>query len=152
MRPRALLVIENTSQEWLGNRSTFTNSKAARMIWEALGIPERTGFSQIGDHAHSEWRGSQQPEVTAYVQPFLLGIVAVDGGTIDTNVLRTDGGFTLDKARWIDWTVPVLLKPPTRPESRPTLWILLIPCHQQRPGRDRSARKECRGPRRGRRK
>jgi hypothetical protein len=101
--PRALLVIENTSQVWLGDVSTFTDSMTAHMIWEALGIPDKMGFSQVGDHAHCEWNGSQQPEVTAYVQKFLIG-----GGTADTNILRTDGGFTLDTAQWIDWTTPTL--------------------------------------------
>lgn len=101
--PRALLVIENTSQVWLGDLSTFTNSMTAHMIWEAMGIPDKMGFSQLGDHAHCEWNGSQQPEVTAYVEKFLIG-----GGTADTNVLKSDGGFTLDKARWVDWTVPTL--------------------------------------------
>ena len=101
--PRALLVIENTSQVWLGDVSTYTNSMTAHMIWEAMGIPDKMGFSQVGNHPHCAWPGSQQPEVTAYVQKFLVG-----GGTGDTNVLKTDGGFTLDKATWVDWTVPTL--------------------------------------------
>jgi hypothetical protein len=101
--PRALLVVENTSQVWLGNLSTFTGSMAAHLVWEALQIPDRMGFSQIGDHGHCAWNGSQQPEVTAFVQKFLIG-----GGTDSTDVLKTDGGFTLDRARWVDWEVPVL--------------------------------------------
>jgi hypothetical protein len=101
--PRALLVIENTSQVWLGNISTYTDSMAAHLVWEALGIPDKMGVSQIGDHSHCEWNGSQQPEVTAFVQKFLIG-----GGTADTNVLKTDGGFTFDKATWVDWDVPSL--------------------------------------------
>jgi hypothetical protein len=101
--PRALLVIENTSQVWLGNVSTFTDSMAAHMIWEGLGIPDKMGVSQIGDHQHCEWNGSQQAEVTAYVQKFLIG-----DGTADTNVLKTDGSFGFDQATWVDWTVPML--------------------------------------------
>lgn len=104
--PRALLVIENTSQVWLGNISTFTDSMTAHMIWEGLGIPDKMGFSQIGDHAHCEWNGSQQHEVTAYVQKFLIGQAGVDGGDIDTSILKTDGGFVLDENKWIDWAVP----------------------------------------------
>jgi hypothetical protein len=73
------------------------------MIWEGMGIPDKMGFSQVGNHPHCAWDGSQQPEVTAYVEKFLVG-----GGTADTNVLKSDGGFTLDTARWIDWTVPTL--------------------------------------------
>ncbi|HEX9060565.1 MAG TPA: dockerin type I domain-containing protein, partial [Clostridia bacterium] len=101
--PRALLVIENTSMIWLGNKSTYTCSQSAHMIYEALGIPDRMGFSQVGHPTHLEFVAAQQPEVTAYIQKFLVG-----GGTGNTNVNKTDGGFTLDKAKWIDWTVPTL--------------------------------------------
>ena len=112
--PRALLVIENTSQVWLGNVSTFNNSMAANLIWQGLGIQDHMGVSQIGDHSHCQWTGSQQPEVTAYVQRFLVG-----GGTADTNVLKTDAAtycpqsgtctaYGFDQAQWVDWTVPTL--------------------------------------------
>jgi hypothetical protein len=101
--PRALLVIENTSQDWLGSVSTYDDSMAAHEIWQALGIPDHMGVSQIGDHSHCVWNGSQQPEVTAYVQKFLIG-----GGTGDTNVLKTDGTFTFDAATWAPWSVPNL--------------------------------------------
>lgn len=120
--PRALLVIENTDMVWLGNLSTYTNAMAGHMIWEALGVPERMGFSQVGHADHCGWSGAQQPEVNAYVQKFLLGGAqddaspvdadldggALTGGAVDTNIFRSDGGFTLDQARWIDWTVPWL--------------------------------------------
>jgi hypothetical protein len=105
--PRALLVIENTSQEWLGNISTYNDSMAAHMIWEGLGIADHMGYSQVGDHSHCQWNGSQQREVTAYVQRFLIG-EANDAGTPNTNVLKTDGGYTFDAATWVDWQVPTL--------------------------------------------
>ncbi len=101
--PRALLVIENTSMVWLGNVSTYTNSMAAHKIWEALGAPDAMGVSQVGDHEHCTWNGSQQAEVTAYVQKFLVG-----GGTADTKVLKTDGDYSFDEAAWVDWSVPEL--------------------------------------------
>jgi hypothetical protein len=101
--PRALLIIENTSQVWLGDVSTYTDSMAAHEIWQALGIPDHMGVSQNGDHDHCVWNGSQQPEVTAYVQKFLIG-----GGTADTNVLETDGGYTFDQATWAPWSIPTL--------------------------------------------
>jgi hypothetical protein len=112
--PRALLIVENTSQVWLGNYSTYNNSMAGHLIWDALGIPDRMGVSQVGDHAHCQWNGSQQPEVTAYVQKFLVG-----GGTADTNILKTDSAtycaqsgqctaYGFDQARWVNWTVPAL--------------------------------------------
>jgi hypothetical protein len=101
--PRALLVIENTSQVWLGNVSTYAGSVAARRIWQALGVPDRMGVSQVGDHAHCDWNGSQQPEVAAFVQRFLLR-----RGVPSTDVVRTDGDFAGDAAKWVDWTVPDL--------------------------------------------
>jgi hypothetical protein len=102
--PRALLVIENTDQIWLGNVSTYTDSVAAHEIWQALGIPDHMGVSQHGHPDHCGWDGvSQQPEVTAYVQKFLVG-----GGTGNTNVLKTDGPFTFDAATWAPWSVPNL--------------------------------------------
>jgi len=101
--PRGLLIIENTSIDWLGNVSTFSNASAAHMIWEALGIPDRMGFSQVGNHNHCAFPASQQPEVSAFVTRFLLNRSA------STTVIRTDGGFTFDRARWVDWTVPPLL-------------------------------------------
>lgn len=102
--PRALLVIENTSQVWLGNQSTYNNSMAAHLIWEALGIPDRMGVSQVGDHSHCQWNGSQQSEVTAYVKKFLLEAADAD----DTNILKTDAAYAFDRDQWVDWSVPSL--------------------------------------------
>jgi hypothetical protein len=101
--PRALLVIENTSMEWLGNVSTWTTGNVAHYVWEALGIPDMMGFSQVGHSNHCGFPSSQQPEVTAYVQKFLVG-----GGTGNTTIMKTDGNLTYDKAKWVNWTVPTL--------------------------------------------
>jgi hypothetical protein len=38
-----------------------------------------------------------------HVQKFLVG-----GGTADTHVLKTDGGYPFDQATWVDWGVPTL--------------------------------------------
>jgi hypothetical protein len=101
--PRGLLIVENTSQIWLGDLSTYNDSMAGQLVFQALGVPDHMGVSQIGDHMHCEWNGSQQPEVTAFVQKFLLG-----NATANTNVLKTDGPYTFDTATWVDWTVPTL--------------------------------------------
>lgn len=118
--PRALLVIENTSQVWLGKVSTYNDSMAAHMIWEALGIPDQMGFSQKGAHAHCEWNGSQQAEVTAYVQRFLIGETnddtdtdaGADAGTRsntpNASILKTDGSYKFDKATWVSWSASPL--------------------------------------------
>ena len=101
--PRALLVIENSSMEWLGNVSTWTTGNVAHKIWEALGIPDKMGYSSVGHPDHCGFPSSQQPEVTAYVQKFLVG-----GGTADTNVMKCDGGVIYNESQWVNWTVPAL--------------------------------------------
>jgi hypothetical protein len=101
--PRGLLVIENTSMEWLGNVSTYATSVAARETWIALGVGDHMGVSQVGDHNHCAFPPSQQPEVDVFVDKFLRGIQ-----NVDTNVVKTDGNYTFDRSRWIDWATPQL--------------------------------------------
>jgi hypothetical protein len=101
--PRALLVIENTAMEWLGNLSTWTTANAAHYVWEALGIPDYMGFSQVSHSDHCSYPDAQLPELRAYVKKFLIGT-----GTDDTNLMKTDGNLTFDKDRWVNWTVPNL--------------------------------------------
>lgn len=100
--PRALLVIENTDQEWLGNQSTYTAAIVAREIWEALDVADHMGVSQVGGHSHCQFPSSQQPEVDAFVERFLLGTNA------NTNITRTDGNFNVDLNRWVNWNTPNL--------------------------------------------
>lgn len=100
--PRGLFIIENTSQEWLGNESCFGCMKAAHKVWEALGVPDSMGVSQVGNHNHCAFPSSQQSELTAFINKFLL-----DQST-NTAIMRTDGGYTLNEAQWVDWTVPTL--------------------------------------------
>jgi hypothetical protein len=101
--PRALLVIENTSMEWLGNISTHTTAVVAQEIWKSMGLAENMGASQVGGHNHCQYPDSQLPELHAFVQKFLVG-----GGTGGTNFMQTDGDFTVDKHDWVKWETPLL--------------------------------------------
>jgi hypothetical protein len=101
--PRALLVIENTSMEWLGNQSAYIDSVAAREIWKALGIPAAMGVSQVGGHAHCQLPASQYGHVSNFAKKFLLGAPAVQ-----TDVEETDGTFSKNLHPWIDWKTPAL--------------------------------------------
>ena len=103
LAPRGLLVIENTSMEWLGNRSAYTAAVAAREIWRAHGIDANFGFSQLGGHNHCQLPDAQVPEVAAFVQKLLL-----DDATANTVLFKTDGEFQLNKERWINWQTPQL--------------------------------------------
>ena len=99
--PRGLYVVENTDMEWLGSESTFGCMTAGHKIFEALGVPDNMGYSQVGGHQHCQFPSSQQTELDAFVGKFLLG------EETDTAVMKTDGGFTFDE-KWTDWTVPEL--------------------------------------------
>jgi hypothetical protein len=100
--PRGLLVIENPDFTWLGNLSCFNTATAGRMIYKALGVENNMGYSSIGGHGHCQFPASQQPEVTAFIQKFMLG------QNVSTNVFRSDKTYTFDSAKWVDWTVPTL--------------------------------------------
>jgi hypothetical protein len=100
--PRALLVVENNIA-WLGPLSSFTATTAGHTAWQALGIPDHMGLSQVGGHNHCQFPASEQPDVDAFVDKFLVA-----GGTASTAIMKTTEGFTYDQAKWQDWTVPTL--------------------------------------------
>lgn len=101
--PRGLLVVENTGMEWLGNQSTYTTSVIAHEIWTALGASDNMGVSQMGGHNHCQLPASQQPEVNAFVEKFLL-----DSANANTQVQKTDGTFPVEISRWVNWETPIL--------------------------------------------
>ena len=100
--PRALLVIENNIL-WLGPQSSWSGANAARMIWQAMGITDKMGYSLTTEHTHCQFPSSQQTEVNAYVQKFLIG-----NGTANTNIMRNDPGVQFNQSQWVNWTVPTL--------------------------------------------
>jgi len=102
--PRALLVIENSGIDYLGPISTYGCSSAARMVYGALGVADSMGITQASHgNSHCQMPSSQNPEVAAYFNRFLLG-----AQNTDTNVTKTDGKFTWVASRWIDWALPRL--------------------------------------------
>lgn len=101
--PRGLLVIENTAMEWLGNQSGYVTALAAREAWVALGVADRMGVSQFSHPDHCRLPASQAPEVLAFVDRFLRGLPAAT-----SDIVRTDGSFAVDRARWMPWGTPAL--------------------------------------------
>ncbi|KAH8587485.1 Glucuronoyl esterase catalytic domain from Hypocrea Jecorina [Bisporella sp. PMI_857] len=101
---RGLLVIENSGIDYLGPISTYGCSIAGRRIFEAVGMQDSFGFSQVAHGAsHCQLPASQQPEVAAFMNRFLLA-----QANTNTNVFKTDGKFNFDLARWVDWSIPGL--------------------------------------------
>ena len=68
-----------------------------------MGLDDHMGMSQMGGYDHCQYPDSQLPELTAFVERFL-----VDSGGKDTHVMKTDGNFAVDRGRWISWEVPDL--------------------------------------------
>ena len=101
--PRALLVVENTSMEWLGNESAWRTSLAAREIWTALGAGDAMGIAQVGGHPHCRLPASQYGHVNAFARRFLLNEAGVD-----TRVLTTDGTFARGLTPSVTWKTPAL--------------------------------------------
>jgi hypothetical protein len=100
--PRAILIIENDIL-WLGPQSSWSAAIAAHKVWKALGRVDTMGYSLTTGHPHCALPSSQQAEVTAYLQKYLLG-----GAAGNTNVRRNDPGVTFNEAMWINWSLPVL--------------------------------------------
>ncbi|KAF2267603.1 Glucuronoyl esterase catalytic domain from Hypocrea Jecorina [Lojkania enalia] len=99
---RGLLIIENTAIDYLGPTSNYHCATAGRKVHEAFGVKDYFGFSQYSHYDHCGFPSAQQPELTAFIERFLL---AKD---TKTDVWKTDGKWPIDEKRWIDWTVPAL--------------------------------------------
>ena len=99
--PRALFVTGNPSQVWLSDESGHVGSKAVKQIYNALGVPDRFGFSIITDHPHCVVPNSQIPEIEAFVEKFLLG-----NESANTDISTSP--YSTDLFPWITWTTPTL--------------------------------------------
>jgi len=98
--PRGLFVIEN-DVDWLGPVSTTACMKVARLIYKAAGAADAMGFSLVGGHNHCSFPSSQQADLTAFIDKYLL-----NGPSSTANIERSNQN--VDAATWIDWTVPTL--------------------------------------------
>ncbi|KAF9872358.1 hypothetical protein CkaCkLH20_10185 [Colletotrichum karsti] len=102
--PRPIYIMENPDYEWLGTMSTYGCMGGARKQWQALGSLDTFGYSQVGGHAHCSFPSSQQAELSAFINKFLL---KTSGGS--TSIYRTDqtyNNFNVDS--WSPWSVPTL--------------------------------------------
>ena len=104
--PRALYVTANPNYTWLSNPSCYVCSEGCKTVYDALGIPDRFGFSVVGGHLHCAVPDSQIPEIGAFVDKFLLG-----KDTVNTNNISdkpdTYGSINLSQW-WITWANPTL--------------------------------------------
>jgi len=99
--PRGLFVIDNVGIDWLGPWSSWGAGVAAQTIYKALGATDSFGVSQAASHDHCAFPSAQQPELTAFINRFLLKQSA------NTTVFETAGNSTFPSS-WYPWSVPTL--------------------------------------------
>lgn len=99
--PRAVLAIGNTSIDRLGSQAGYASMKAAAEVYKALGVPERLGYSQVaaGSHCSGFSNSVQGPDVTAFIDAFLLGKAATP---------VTKSPYNPAMSKWITWDTPTL--------------------------------------------
>lgn len=99
--PRALLVTGNDGWQWLADESGYVASEAAQTVWDALEVPDRFGYYNMGGHNHCALTPEKRTHVEAFVDRFLLG-----DETANTDVAATP--YTTDLSPWITWDTPEL--------------------------------------------
>jgi len=99
--PRGLLAIENDI-DWLGPVSTTACMRAAKQIYAAVGVPDNMGFSLTGGHNHCSFPSSQQTELSAFINKFLLGQTSANTAGVDKSTSN------VQVSKYADWTLTPL--------------------------------------------
>jgi len=103
--PRALLVIDNAGQEWLGEVPSNYCGQASKEVFDALGVSENYTYSQEGGHSHCALPNGQFDEVKDFMNKFLFE-KDVKTGKIDYS--KNTQTISFKKSEWIDWETPNL--------------------------------------------
>ena len=103
--PRALLIIDNAGQEWLGEVPSNYCGQASKEVFDALGVSENYTYSQEGGHSHCALPNGQFDEVKDFMNKFLFE-KDVKTGKIDYS--KNTQTIDFKKSEWIDWETPTL--------------------------------------------
>ena len=103
--PRALLILDNAGQEWLGEVPSNYCGQAAKEVFDALGVSENYTYSQEGGHGHCQLPNGQFDEVKDFINKFLLG---KDAKTGKIDFTKNTEQIKWNKSDWIDWETPAL--------------------------------------------
>ena len=103
--PRALLIIDNAGQEWLGEVPSNYCGQASLETYKALGVTENYTYSQEGGHGHCQLPNGQFDEVKDFMNKFLLG---KDANTGKIDYSKNTQTINFSKSEWIDWETPKL--------------------------------------------
>ncbi|RLL97722.1 hypothetical protein CFD26_107173 [Aspergillus turcosus] len=100
--PRGLLSIDNAGYQWLGPWSSLGCMGTARLIWQAMGVPDHMGYSLSTNHSHCSFPDQQRGDLFAFINRFLLGM------EVNTTVQKNYAGIVFDSKPWVNWQVPTL--------------------------------------------
>ena len=103
--PRALLIIDNAGQEWLGEVPSNYCGQASKEVFDALGMTDNYTYSQEGGHGHCQLPSGQYDEVKDFINKFLFE-KDVKTGKIDYS--KNTQTINFKKSDWIDWETPNL--------------------------------------------
>ncbi|MBR6318041.1 MAG: hypothetical protein IKR75_06415 [Fibrobacter sp.] len=103
--PRALLILDNAGQEWLGEVPSNYCGQASKEVYDALGATENYTYSQEGGHGHCQLPNGQFDEVKDFMNKFLLG---KDAKTGKIDYTKNTEQINWKKSDWIDWETPNL--------------------------------------------
>ena len=101
--PRALLVLDNQSFDWLGEVPSNYCGHATLEVFKALGIEDNYTYAQKGGHNHCDLPQDHYDEVKAYVNAFLN-----ESGTTKGKVESFSSIAKWNASEWIDWDTPTL--------------------------------------------
>jgi hypothetical protein len=105
--PRACLIIDNDI-DWLGPLATYAGGVIGKKVYTALGIANRCEVSVSPNHAHCSFPSSQQADLTAFINRYLLGMTSTTVAAMDVLNDTHSTIKTYTESQWIDWTPPTL--------------------------------------------
>jgi hypothetical protein len=106
--PRAIFVIDNLGYDWLGPFASWGCMLSARRIWGSLNALDNFGISQSTNHTHCSFPSSQQAQLTAFINKFLVGTSANTTNVVNTAGTGANYSFSTP-GTWDPWAAPVLV-------------------------------------------
>lgn len=105
--PRAVLIIDNDI-DWLGPLATYAGGVIGKKVYTALGIADRCEVSVSPMHTHCSFPSSQQADLTAFINRFLLKQAGATTPAMDVLNDTKSTIKTYTESDWVDWDVPTL--------------------------------------------
>lgn len=101
-QPQNPMLLRHPHYQWLGPCSSLGCMGTARLVWQAMGVPDRMGYSMSTNHPHCSFPDQQREDLFAFINRFLLGM------EVNTTVQKNYAGIAFDNKPWVNWQVPNL--------------------------------------------